>query len=831
MMMGMVMLFGSRFHIPPLYRVESLPSQIHQQLSRRSPPSLAISYKRPTSIAICTLSKSERGWTTLHDSYVYQFFLQGVSRSTRNETEAYLITLHVGVDGDDRYWQKWGQNLIETAQLEFGLSLFLHNYNHTQRYKLPFNNLMRDAAASGADYLVRLNDDTEILSHGWISRAIKHLLSYRPPNIGVVGPACKQDSTMRGILTHDMVHRTHLDIFENYYPERFNNWYIDDWITEVYKPKRSTILDSWTVHHHTEHGMRYRQSGSPSDLKLEVALGKSKITKFLRKEYNFSVDQQQFGMVVVDIRKPEEKLSFRIRKLLQQILSTKPDLQCELWISPHSTIDSGLQDFIHAHKKSIFIRYMPVKFDSNTGGYSIDLLSDHGGHIGKAMALRESIFSFPVLFDGDSWPCKSWFDIVLNASRDSDIIWSLAPIPFGASINRDASACTSSSTFDQISKYKQFPERNTGTIFAVRQSAATYTWLTDAMIIRANMSYGTHRHKFLPYQDQAAFREAFFLHRHQLREHLVPSDVACRQPAKFSQTCNACLCQCSSCVFAHGKNLFDQCAASESTITRKTQFSNKKRFIFVAGLEGTGHHFLGTIFRTIDQFKVLNSDPIRCHLMQIDSTTQFFDLAPNSHGYQDKKQLIINKLRTFSAENSSFSLFALNTDKESGKNCMSGMMSYPNGLNGKSWPDIRSLAHVAEEAGVDLRIIVLTRPTIPMIQSVSARFRSIQQNINLVETGANMLVKQLDEIDPAFFTCVSYDDLHGLINNSLHGIQNFLVPKKHQPSYNFIAAVQSTLQGKHRSSLYVNVSQIIRADHANHKLIKKCDPSQWKTAA
>lgn len=1166
-------------------------------------------------VAVCTLSRSTQSWKNFKQSDLYRFFLKSVYETTRESFRTYDIALHVGVNDNDHFFVNRTDEAMLVAAHEFEMNLTFYKYKITEPDTLPMNSLMQDAANTGAHYLVRLNDDTEIMTKGWISYAVAKLRSFSPPNIGVVGPICKQGNTR--ILTHDMVHRKHLDIFGSYYPKILKNWYIDDWISTVYGPSRTSKLMNWVVIHHVEGGTRYTPTQLQRKLlKPLIAQGEQRIRNYLHTVYAFSVDITQFGVVLVDIRKPMEKLSFRILKLLRQIIRTQPNLKCEVWTSPYSIISTEFQDFIHLHTENINIRHMPAKFTSSIDGNSIDLLGKHGGHIGKAMALRESKFRFPVLFDGDSWPCNGWLDIVLNASHTSDIIWSLAPIPFGASNNRDASACTNPYTLDQISKYKLFPERNTGTILAVRRTAMTYAWLTDVLIIRADMSRKIHRKKFPPFQDQAAFREAFFLHRHHIREHIIPSNVACRQPTKFSQNCVSCLCQCSSCIFVHGKSLFNQCDVSdklnawevktthmdmglnnlhrsantidntdhvvasrtitplidgarippESTrglpalnsttdgvcgkllghgltdiiahspnpfaafsherlaqdmeaspqdlmhiympmtipcsgyevwaqtlliyrecrlrkknmptacpfldtarftqnliksskleesmaqkecaklklypctfysqmgedvtvfnmffknqkggtylemgaldgvqfsntlfleetldwkgvliepgvkydqlvqnrgtngrntlhklavcntpgdvtltylpgieaeggldkptrvdsakykqiltetikcdtlgnilkasgvvhidlfsldvegrelevlqsmdwnvsfnvlvmernknhaeieallmlkgyqyvreqrgnviwalrtfrpvmdgevesstnasrgkIIHKTIFSNKKRFIFVAGLEGTGHHFIGTIFRESDHFKVLNSDPIRCNLMQIGSETQLFDLTPDSSAYNDKKKLIITQLRRLELENSPFSLFALNTDQESGKNCMSGMMSYPNGLNGKSWPDIYALSRVAEEAGVDLRIIVLTRKTVPMIQSVSARFRSEKPNSILAERGANKLVRQLDQIDHAFYTCISYEDLHGLVNDSLRNIQKFLVPIEHQLHYDFIAAVRSKVHNKRDLFRGVNYSKIGKADDANHRLMQKCD--------
>ena len=64
-------------------------------------------------------------------------------------------------------------------------------------------------------YFVRINDNTRFITQNWTSVGIKTLLEFKSQNVGVVGPTCEEGNTK--ILTHDMVHRTHLDIFGYYY--------------------------------------------------------------------------------------------------------------------------------------------------------------------------------------------------------------------------------------------------------------------------------------------------------------------------------------------------------------------------------------------------------------------------------------------------------------------------------------------------------------------------------------------------------------------------------------------------------------------------------------
>ena len=113
-------------------------------------------------------------------------------------------------------------------------------------------------------YCVRINDDTRFISPNWISTEIKTLLGCIPKHVGVVGPTCihanKKKKYRNPILTHDMVHRTHLDIFGFYYSPVFDNCLGDNWISEIYKPNRSmkiTTLDGKTGNNtwNNEHGI------------------------------------------------------------------------------------------------------------------------------------------------------------------------------------------------------------------------------------------------------------------------------------------------------------------------------------------------------------------------------------------------------------------------------------------------------------------------------------------------------------------------------------------------------------------------------------------------
>ena len=115
--------------------------------------------------------------------------------------------------------------------------------------------------------------------------AITELASGTPPNVGVVGPVVQGPKNVNHkILTHDMVHRTHMEIFKcAYYPTVFENAWIDDWITRVYAHRARALWD-WKVHHHTgRHGTRYAVKKSlKASLKKEINFGANEIARWIQ---------------------------------------------------------------------------------------------------------------------------------------------------------------------------------------------------------------------------------------------------------------------------------------------------------------------------------------------------------------------------------------------------------------------------------------------------------------------------------------------------------------------------------------------------------------------
>ena len=205
--------------------------------------------------------------------------------------EVYELHVLLGFNDDDVFWLKYAANISQHKPKFFHVSyVFMplpvvvrEGKTVTSMINIT-NTLVQHAYSKGAEYIVRINDDTEFVSKGWLTEAVKTLQSYNPPNVGVVGPLCRQGNTE--ILTHDIIHRTHMQIFDTYWPTYFVNWYGDTWITDVYKKvQRMTVLQAWEVKHNiNRHGTRYNPFIPPDKTyKLLVNMGASRIAKYLEK--------------------------------------------------------------------------------------------------------------------------------------------------------------------------------------------------------------------------------------------------------------------------------------------------------------------------------------------------------------------------------------------------------------------------------------------------------------------------------------------------------------------------------------------------------------------
>jgi len=180
------------------------------------------------------------------------------------------------------------------------------------------------------------------------------------------------------------------------------------------------------------------------------------------------------------------------------------------------------------------------------------------GHIGKAYVLRHSVINrrdseVVMLFDGDVRLCPGWLRPIQQWWRReyTDVLWTLAPAPYGGYMHRESGLAVSPEITDSIENltaFRNFGERNSGTVFVLRTKnpLALERWFTNALSLYDELV----RRKYTFEKDQPAFRESFFLQMRagELSETIVPHHVGCR--FNITAACG-CVCSCSSCLFTH----------------------------------------------------------------------------------------------------------------------------------------------------------------------------------------------------------------------------------------------------------------------------------------
>lgn len=224
---------------------------------RRPDPSLSLSLPL---VAIVCCTKSTK--TNKVADFIERHLLPSIYRTITQEDRAkYRVELFLGYDHDDGYWRQEANHHLSPKSTK-GLVIYNDHELIPIQYisirkessddrpdRIPFNELCQAAFDYGATYIVRVNDDTEFVTTGWITAATNALASFYPPNVGVVGP---NDLPLnQSFLAHDMVHApTHYSIFDSYYPSEFDNYYVDNWVSNVYGKERTMKIKGWDVYHH-----------------------------------------------------------------------------------------------------------------------------------------------------------------------------------------------------------------------------------------------------------------------------------------------------------------------------------------------------------------------------------------------------------------------------------------------------------------------------------------------------------------------------------------------------------------------------------------------------
>jgi hypothetical protein len=234
-------------------------------------------------------------------------------------------------------------------------------------------------------------------------------------------------------------------------------------------------------------------------------------------------------------------------------------------------------------------------------------------------------------------------------------------------------------------------------------------------------------------------------------------------------------------------------------IDKKT-FSSS-RIIYVAGLEGTGHHaFESMVSRCLNNTIITN----------ITTSSSNADVKPCEIDEELSKLLMLNipigqvKLGLFFTEDSQHvhslvqkieSRMAMLASKQGdhvyfiglGYPRETGMHSYPSyggSQKALNHPDVYVLAQLAEKSHADLRIIVLQRNAKDILKSTKGRHFGGSEEPRILIDNAAILYTQLMLIDPRFVYCVKYEEMSNLSHDKAKSLINFLHPQIIKPFWN-----------------------------------------------
>ena len=165
---------------------------------------------------------------------------------------------------------------------------------------------------------------------------------------------------------------------------------------------------------------------------------------------------------------------------------------------------------------------------------------------------------------------------------------------------------------------------------------------------------------------------------------------------------------------------------SNTHVVPKTVVSSTMRFVFVVGLEGTGHHLVG---QTLDHMFKTNKDLERISDRNDDAIGDLYTINYSMGQTAQHYSTILNRARVNMrnlAQRGATLQFPGTVAYTLGSH---RLHSYPSGTGPNKalrYLDLRLLAEVAEEERVDLRVLYLRRPVKDLIiaNTIHRRFQT-----------------------------------------------------------------------------------------------------------
>ncbi len=324
---------------------------VHQVLSDRDKNDGRLNGVFETSVAI-GLGITTRGQEGLQEGRVpteLPFFRRLLLSFCHTCSRGYQYHFYIAHDHNDPFFHYNSSHALFTDYyFDFverncpsyvNVSLHLHECAHAGNPAWAQNDAMMAAYMDDIAYYYRVNDDTIFETTSWTEHLIETLLRYDPPNVGVVGPWFRDGNI--AILTHDFVHRSHVDIFGFYYPRVFTDWFADDWITGVYWPERCKKVPGVRVKHTMEMGSRYVVRFEKANrVAMEVEIGKTMLKRFLMgmdKNFKASWPKDSKNVVAMSIYGDHPDVTFGILRYSQLLPVMMKGWRMRVYVEDQST--------------------------------------------------------------------------------------------------------------------------------------------------------------------------------------------------------------------------------------------------------------------------------------------------------------------------------------------------------------------------------------------------------------------------------------------------------------------------------------------------------------
>jgi hypothetical protein len=159
--------------------------------------------------------------------------------------DGYKFSFYVGYDSSDHFYKQHIQNLTNIVDETVDIKIYeLEGCEH--KPARAWNILFKNAVLDDCDYFYQIGDDVQIESP-WTNVFVNILQENN--NVGVVGGCHLLNYRGRiangkpPVIENAFVHKKHYHIFGTFFDERIDNWFCDDWITEVYKPDNSIHIN------------------------------------------------------------------------------------------------------------------------------------------------------------------------------------------------------------------------------------------------------------------------------------------------------------------------------------------------------------------------------------------------------------------------------------------------------------------------------------------------------------------------------------------------------------------------------------------------------------